>query len=81
MLFRPEYVKELGGNELRLLLIMKVMANGSDTLEASIEIITSWMAGCCTRTVLRTINQLIAKEYLSKHTTKGPHPSVYTFLK
>jgi len=81
MLFRPEYTRELTGNELKLLMIMKVMASGQEHLEATIETLTHWMAGCCTRTIIRTINSLIAKGYMNKEVPKGPHPTTYHFIK
>ena len=81
MLFDPIYVKELNANELKLLLIMKVMANGSGYLEASRPTIHEWMAYCSDKTIKRTIDSLILKGYLSKSTSVGRKPSTYTFLK
>ena len=81
MIFSNEYIKDLNSNELRLLMIMKVMANGSDELEVSRPMLNEWMADVCDKTVKRTIDALEHKGYISKADRKGSQPTVYTFIK
>ena len=80
-LFDSEYVKELNSNELRLLMIMKVMAGGNMELEASRPDISEWMKDVCDKTLKRTIDSLEDKGYISKAERKGRQPTVYTFLR
>ena len=81
MLFKNEYVHELNSNELRLLLIMKVMANGAESLEVSYKTMNTWMMDKCERTIMRTMDALIEKGYVRKEGLEGPHSNIYYFLK
>lgn len=81
MLFNEIYLKDLGSNELRALMIMKVMASGSTELEASRPDIRSWMEDISDKTLKRTIDSLVEKGYLIKGEHIGRTPITYTFLK
>lgn len=81
MLFEASYLRDLNSNELRVLMIMKVMANGNTSLEASRPEINAWVADISDKTLKRTIDSLVTKGYVIKGEHVGRTPITYRFLK
>lgn len=76
-----EDVSALTGTELKLFIILKLMAGTNTSVEVTLEELTNWTEENCTRTVIRTINGLVDKGYISKTVQGGPYPSIYHILK
>lgn len=81
MLFDSRYLKDLNSNELRTLMIMKVMAGGAENLEASRPEINEWISDISDKTLKRTIDSLTAKGYIAKKEHVGRTPTTYIFIK